>query len=49
MRNWDIPLASAHRADDDAEATANLSCQHCQSIALPEDTLNLTTQKIIFD
>ncbi|MFJ7933473.1 ATP-dependent DNA helicase DinG [Sporosarcina sp. NPDC096371] len=37
-----IPLASAHRADDDAEATAKLFLACMQKMhSLPEDTLNL--------
>lgn len=37
-----IPLASAHRADDDAEATAQLFLACMEKMqSLPEDTLNL--------
>ncbi len=37
-----IPLASAHRADDDAEATAKLFLACMEKMhSLPEDTLNL--------
>ncbi|NYF24528.1 ATP-dependent DNA helicase DinG [Sporosarcina sp. JAI121] len=37
-----IPLASAHRADDDAEATAKLFLMCMQKLhTLPEDSLNL--------
>jgi ATP-dependent DNA helicase DinG len=37
-----IPLASAHRADDDAEATAKLFLYCMEKLnVLPEDTLNL--------
>lgn len=37
-----IPLASAHRADDDAEATARLFLACMEKLhTLPEDTLNL--------
>ena len=39
-----IPLASAHRADDDAEATAKLFLACMEKLhTLPEDTLNLLT------
>jgi len=44
-----IPLASAHRADDDAEATAHLFLACIKKLEkLPEDTLNLLHRRSFY-